>query len=154
VYTTKGKARDFLRQAVKDYDLCPKLAGLEKSSGACFWHQLRKCSGACLGQEPAGRYNRRLLGAFESRRLQQWPYNSPVLIQEDFGSSQLRSLVVDQWCVIANVTQEPDCQPVVKFQEKLFDIDTYKILRSYFASKMHKLQIKPISLAQLDSLTA
>jgi DNA polymerase III subunit epsilon len=154
VYTTKGKARDYLSQAVKDYGLCPKLGGLEKASGACFAYQLKKCAGACCGREAAQQYNCRLLSVFEDRRLQDWPYNSPVLIQEDFGGPQLRSIVVDQWCVIANVTQEPECQPIINFQEKMFDIDTYKILRSYFAAKMHKLQIKPITLTQLNGLAA
>jgi hypothetical protein len=34
----------------------------------------------------------------------------------------------------------------------MFDIDTYKILRSFLASKMHKLTVKPITLAQLDAM--
>jgi DNA polymerase III subunit epsilon len=154
VYTTKGKARDFLSQAVKDYGLCPRLMGLEKGQGACFSHQLKKCGGACAGQEAPAQYNSRLLSVFNGRRLQDWPYNSPIIIQEDFGGQALRSLVIDQWCVIAKVIQEPACEPQVSFQEKMFDIDTYKILRSYFAAKMHKLSVKPISLEQLHSLAA
>ena len=152
VYTTKGKAREFLNQAVKDYGLCPKLMGLEKSSGACFLHQLKKCAGACCGQETYAEYNQRLLSVFDGRRLQEWPFKSPVLIQEDLGSEKLSSIVVDQWCVIANIIQEPACSPVVSYQDKMFDIDTYKILRSYLASKIHKLTIKPITLAQLDAM--
>ena len=154
VYTTKGKAREFLNQAAKDYGLCAKLVGLEKTAGACFSYQLKKCGGACAGHETAAEYNRRLLSVFDGRRLQEWPYRSPVLIQEDFGSQSLRSIVVDQWCVIANIVQEPECQPQVKFQEKMFDIDTYKILRSYLAAKMHKLSIKPITHDQLNALVA
>lgn len=154
VYTTRGNARDFLNQAVKDYGLCPKLMGLEKSQGNCFLYQLKKCGGACCGQEAYSDYNQRLLEVFSGRRLQEWPFKSPVLIQEDFGSQKLSSIVVDQWCVIANIVQEPECSPVVKYQDKMFDIDTYKILRSFLASKMHKLTIKPISLAQLSAMEA
>jgi DNA polymerase-3 subunit epsilon len=152
VYTTKGKAREFLNQAIKDYGLCPRLMGLEKGSGQCFLYQLKKCAGACCGRETYVDYNRRLLNVFAGRRLQEWPYDSPVLIQEDFNSEKLSSIVVDQWCVIANITQEPDCQPVVSYQDKMFDIDTYKILRSFMAAKIHKLTIKPISLSQLRAM--
>ena len=152
VYTTKGKAREFLNQAVKDYGLCPKLMGLEKSSGACFLYQLKKCLGACCGKESYAEHNQRLLGVFAGRRLQEWPFKSPVLIQEDSGSEKLSSIVVDQWCVIANIVQEPECSPMVKYQDKMFDIDTYKILRSFLAGKMHKLTIKPITLAQLNAM--
>lgn len=154
VYTTKGKAREFLNQAIKDYGLCPRLMGLEKGRGACFLYQLKKCGGACCGRETYAEYNRRLLNVFAGRRLQEWPYDSPVLIQEDFDGEKLSSIVVDQWCVIANITQEPECEPVVCYQDKMFDIDTYKILRSFLAAKMHKLTIKPISLSQLQALAA
>jgi DNA polymerase-3 subunit epsilon len=154
VYTTKGKAREFLNQAVKDFNLCPRLTGLEKGRGACFSFQLKKCSGACCGHETYGDYNRRLLNVFAGRRLQEWPYDSPILIQEDFNGEKLSSIVVDQWCVIANITQEAECEPVISYQDKMFDIDTYKILRSFLAAKMHQLTIKPISLDQLQTLAA
>jgi DNA polymerase III subunit epsilon len=154
VYTTKGKARDFLNQAVKDYGLCPRLMGLEKGRGACFLYQLKKCAGGCCGRETYEQYNQRLLEVFAGRRLQEWPFRSPIIIQEDVGSENLRSIVVDQWCVIASIEQQPECTPQVKYQDKMFDIDTYKILRSYLASKVHKLSIKPISLGQLEALAA
>jgi len=154
VYTTKGKAREYLNQAVKDYGLCPRLMGLEKGRGACFLHQLKKCAGACCGKETYEEYNRRLLDVFADRRLQVWPFESPVLIQEDIGGETLSSIVVDQWCVIANVTQQPECSPVIKYQDMMFDIDTYKILRSFLASKMHKLNIRPITHTQLQELAA
>jgi DNA polymerase-3 subunit epsilon len=154
VYTTKGQARDFLSRSVKDYGLCPKLMGLEKSRGSCFAYQLRKCGGACSGKESAADYNQRLLNVFAGRRLQEWPYESPVLIEENSGSDRLSSIVVEQWCVIASVVKEPVCDPQISYQEKMFDIDTYKILRSYLAAKMHKLNIRPISLSQLETITA
>jgi DNA polymerase III subunit epsilon len=154
VYTTKGQAREFLNQIVKDYGLCPKLMGLEKGRGGCFLYQLKKCSGACAGHEDAKTYNQRLLSAFEGRRLAQWPYKSPIVIEEFSDRDESRSIVVDQWCVIADISVQPGCEPQVRLQEKMFDIDTYKILRAYLASKAHKLTIRPISIAQFQSLGA
>jgi DNA polymerase-3 subunit epsilon len=152
VYTTKGKARQFIDQIIKDYGLCPKLMGFEKGSGSCFSYQLKKCRGACVGQEDVGSYNERLLTAFEGRRLQSWPYASPILIEEKSDKDSHRSIIVDQWCVVADIKAEPDCEPVVRFQDKMFDIDTYKILRSYIMSKPHKLSIRPFALENLQSL--
>lgn len=154
VYTTKGKAREHLRQIVKDYGLCPRLMGLETGRGACFSYQLKRCSGACAGQETPVQYNLRLLGAFEGRRLEDWPYNTPVMIQEASDGSKNSSLIIDQWCLVASLSQEPDCETEVNFHEKMFDIDTYRILRSFLAAKMHKLSIKPISLDELKALAA
>jgi DNA polymerase-3 subunit epsilon len=152
VYTTKGKARQFLDQIIKDYGLCPKLMGFEKGSGSCFSYQLKKCRGACAGQEDAETYNQRLLSAFDGRRLEAWPYRSPVLIEEMSDRDSHRSIVVDQWCVVADISAEPDCEPQVKFQDKMFDIDTYKILRTFLALKAHKLSIRPISMESINSL--
>lgn len=152
VYTTKGRARDFLDSIIKDFNLCPKLMGFEKGAGSCFLYQLKKCSGACIGKETAESYNQRLMIAFDGRRLQDWPYPSPVIIEENNGGEAHRSFVVDKWCIVADVKQEPECEPVVSFREKVFDVDTYKILRSYLLNKPHGLQIRPIKLEQLYNL--
>ena len=152
VYTTKGKARDYLNRLVKDHGLCPKLMGLEKGAGACFAYQLKRCAGACAGKETAENYNTRLLSAFEGRRLQEWPYDTPILIEETKNPSQSGAIVVDQWCVVASLSKYANSDADIRFQEKMFDIDTYKILRSFLAAKVHSLKIRPISYSQLESL--
>jgi len=152
VYTTKGQARQLLEQIIKDFGLCPKLMGFEKSRGGCFSYQLKKCRGACVQKESPSDYNQRLLAAFEGRQLQAWPYDSAIIIEELPAGDAIRSLIVDKWCVLADVTHPPDCNPHMRFQETMFDLDTYKILRSYLATKSHKLRIRPVSAAQLDSL--
>jgi DNA polymerase III subunit epsilon len=152
VYTTKGKARLFLDQIIKDFGLCPKLMGLEKGPGSCFSYQIKRCSGGCVGEETPEVYNKRLLSVFEGRRLAEWPYRSAVLIEEASGQPVSSCILVDQWCVVANVEQQPDCEPQIKFQDKMFDIDTYKILKSYLTHKPHQLKIKPMSISQLSAL--
>lgn len=152
VYSTKGKAKQFLSQICKDLGLCPKLMGLEKNHGSCFAYHLKKCTGACCGAEPASAYNQRLLAAFEGRRLRDWPYASAVLIEERTDDDGISSMVVDQWCVIAEIRQDPECDPVVNLQGKMFDIDTYKILRSFLDSSTHKLNIRPVSQEWLQTI--
>jgi DNA polymerase III subunit epsilon len=152
VYTTKGKAKQFLDQIIKDYGLCPKLMGLEKGAGSCFAYQLKKCAGACSGKEDMVTYNKRLLAVFEGRRLQEWPYQSPILIEEKSDSQKTSAVVVDQWCVVATISVEPDCEPVVTMQDRLFDIDTYKILSGYLRNHPSKLKLKPVSREWLNSL--
>jgi DNA polymerase-3 subunit epsilon len=154
VYATKGKARRFVEQLMKDFGLCPKLMGFEKGPGSCFSYQLKKCSGACAGQEKPPEYNSRLLSAFGNGRLQAWPYRSAIIIKEKTDSDIEYSIVVDKWCVIADIKAEPDCEPVINFQKRVFDVDTYKILRSYLSSKADKLSILPISQQRLHQLAA
>jgi DNA polymerase-3 subunit epsilon len=153
VYSTKGKARRFITDILRDFGLCPRLMGIENGRGGCFAYQLKRCSGACLGREVPAAYNSRLLAAFERQRLQNWPFESPVLIAERTDLDGLSSIVVDKWCVIASIKQQPDCEPVVQLQDKMFDLDTYKILRSFLTSKSHKLHIKPVASEWVRQVT-
>lgn len=150
VYTHKGKAKDALDALVKSFELCPKLCGLEKRDGACFLYQLHKCRGACAGHEPAATYNQRLLDAFARKRVEQWPFSSPVLVTETGQSARTSGVVVDQWCIVGQVSQEEYCEPVFTTVQKAFDVDTYKILRSCLTSKNNKIDVVNITPGQLE----
>jgi DNA polymerase-3 subunit epsilon len=153
-YPRRGRAKDSLNEMAKTYSLCPKLLGLEKSTGACFSYQLHKCRGACVGEEPAALYNQRLLQVFERGRIQSWPYRGPVLVQERYSADILPSsaIIVDQWCVVGHINQEEDCEPVISTRTKVFDLDTYKILQTFLITKASKLYIKQLSVSQLSQL--
>lgn len=152
VYPRRSQARESLENVMKDFRLCPKLCGVEKSKKACFWHQLRKCDGACVGAELPKTYNERVLDAFSRRRMQAWPYASPVLISDRSLETQ-GGVVVDQWCVVAEIIQEPYCAPVIKTFERAFDLDTYKILQSHLSHKIKNLRVQPMTLEQLQQMT-
>ncbi len=59
------EARMFLNSIVKEYRLCPKFCGLQKSTGACFNVLNGDCNGACKGEEPTDAYNERVLSAIK-----------------------------------------------------------------------------------------
>lgn len=59
-------ARNFLEEKVKEFSLCPRFCGLQKSGGECFDHRLGNCSGACAGKESPAAYNRRVEKAIKS----------------------------------------------------------------------------------------
>lgn len=152
VYTTRSKARNSLNDLQKLYELCPKLLGLQKCKGACFLNQLHKCRGACAGKESPEDYNKRVALAFERQRIQQWPYSSPILLQEKGieGMQPTTGVIVDKWCVIAEVSQEEYCEPEIRTRRGTFDLDTYKILQSFLQTKLHKLSIQKLTSDQLQ----
>lgn len=152
VYPRRGRARDSLQEVLKTFDLCPKLMGIEKSKNACFWYQLHKCRGACIGEEPVDTYNERLITAFTNQRIEAWPFRGPILVQEKAGEEMASGLVVDQWCVLAQVRKEAYCEPEVKQSAQVFDLDTYKILRGFLIDKVKALQIQPLTQEQLGDL--
>ena len=70
-FSTKGEAWNFMWEKVKEYDLCPKLCGLQIAKGLCFSHQSGSCRGACLGIEKEKKYNKRaqrVIDTFFSQR--------------------------------------------------------------------------------------
>lgn len=152
VYPRRSRAKDSLNDLAKTFELCPKLLGLEKSSGACFMYQLHKCRGACVGKEPAAIYNHRLLTAFENQRIRAWPYKGAIMLEEALDGDTTHAIIVDKWCVIGELTQEPYCEPVLVTSQKLFDLDTYKILQSHVTHKLRQLTIKPFDSALIAEL--
>jgi DNA polymerase-3 subunit epsilon len=65
-FTSKGDAWNFMWEKVKEYELCPKLSGLQVAKGLCFSHQTGTCKGACQGVEKPKKYNKRVQKAIDS----------------------------------------------------------------------------------------
>ncbi len=125
VYTSRTKAKSALESVVKTYQLCSKLVSLESGPGACFRHQLGQCRGACIGQESPAAYNRRVETALAYSKIASWPFSGRIAVT----ISPSRSLVVNQWIVEGVINHELD--EVFEPAANRFDIDTYKILRSF-----------------------
>ena len=59
-FTTKKEAASYLTFMCEKHQLCQKLSDLYSSTGACFHHSIKECSGACIGEEAAESYNKRV----------------------------------------------------------------------------------------------
>lgn len=60
------KAKDFLYRQIDKHQLCLAKCDLHKTGGPCFnWH-IKKCKGACCGNESADDYNIRTRNAIEA----------------------------------------------------------------------------------------
>lgn len=135
VYQTKTKAKASLESIARTYQLCPKLLGLEKAKGACFRYQLGLCKGACIGKESRESYNQRLELALERSKIETWPFASKIAVT----ISDSRSLVIDQWVIQGVINHDYDAQlePI----DNSFDIDTYKILRTFLRTHKHQVHL-------------
>ena len=83
------EAKAHLRQLVDENELCLKLSGLYQTEGACFYHQIERCKGACIGKESISEYNARLTSAFEK-----YHYKEENLIIVDKGRNEDEKSVV------------------------------------------------------------
>ena len=61
-----SEARSYLQRKVWQFELCPKLCGLQTTTKACYDYQINRCKGACNDEEGPEIYNLRLQEALES----------------------------------------------------------------------------------------
>jgi DNA polymerase-3 subunit epsilon len=140
MYTAKSKARAALQTKLKTYDLCSKLLGLEHCKDACFLYQLGKCNGACIGKESPVDYNRRVELALDRTRIESWPFKTAIALSQ--GDNNY--IVLDKWIVLGYVHQVDSGDVSYEPIERQFDIDTYRILRSYIRNNLSNLKILPL----------
>lgn len=58
-YPKAGNARGHLASIVEKFELCERLTSLQAGRGPCFHFHLKRCHGACAGQESPEDYNER-----------------------------------------------------------------------------------------------
>ncbi|MHA6280182.1 exonuclease domain-containing protein [Salinimicrobium sp. CAU 1759] len=59
-FTNQQQAKQMLSNLVEEYNLCQRYTGLHEGNGSCFHYSIKKCNGACLGEESASDYNKRV----------------------------------------------------------------------------------------------
>lgn len=125
-------AKKILHELVNDYQLCPKLCGLEKSAQACFSYQLHRCKGACINKETSEHYNLRVENAMAKFTEEAWPYPAAIAIKEQSADSlKTQWLIFNHWRHLATVEclsqiNQSGIETTIKA-----DKDAYLILRSY-----------------------
>ncbi|MDQ3535572.1 MAG: hypothetical protein M3421_08100 [Bacteroidota bacterium] len=65
-YKNMTDARAYLTKKVKEYNLCPKLCGLQKAPKECFDFLVHQCMGACTDKISFEEYNDKFIIAIDS----------------------------------------------------------------------------------------
>lgn len=153
IYKSKRKAKESLYEIAKEHRLCPKLLGIEKGKGRCFYSQLGSCDGACTKDEDYNLYNEKFSKAFERTKIRQWPYETPIMIKEEDGEGNGIALFVNHWKLLATVRYQNDGSTDTILSEG-FDIDTYKILVRVLLDTPKNCTIEKVSDINLTAVTS
>lgn len=94
-FSSKGDTWNFLWEKVREYDLCPKLCGLQVAKGLCFNYQTGECHGACEGIESVKKYNKRAQKAIDAFRQ---PGSSVAIIGKGRNVEEQSIVLVDKGC--------------------------------------------------------
>lgn len=101
IFKSRKEAKMYLTELVKEFKLCGKLLGLEKTTAACFGYRLGKCNGACINKENSLFYNLRFTTAFFKSKIKHWPYEGPIIIKETNDLTGIaEGFLIDKWCYL------------------------------------------------------
>ena len=81
-FSSRSSAESLLWALIEEFVLCAKISNLEKATESCFNHSVKKCYGACIGEELVDEYNTRVqLGLNHIVRL---PENAEIKVPSDY----------------------------------------------------------------------
>lgn len=133
-FSSRSRAREVLSALAAEHALCWRALGVQRGDGACFARQLKRCRGACVGEESVMQHHLRLLPALSAYRFPAWPYPGAVAIREkhpEHGWERLH--VVNRWCHIGTAADEAELGELAavlpgKSPGEGFDPDVFRLL--------------------------
>ena len=130
LFKSAREAGETLRALAVEHNLCDALLGLEKTvpGKPCFGYQIKRCRGACIGNEPFAKHTLRLVGALARLKLVSWPFAGTALIREGDEAH-----LIDAWRYLGTARSDEELQALLDAGRPPFDRDTYKILAKHVA---------------------
>ncbi len=145
-FTNRQSAKSFMFKIVEDYNLCQKLTGLYPTKHSCFNYTIKQCAGACIEEEPASSYNKRV-----QQLIEKYSYdNKDMLIIDKGRDIDERSVIYIQNGIFQGlgffdlnyqITNIEVLQSIITPMEN--NRDTQHIIQSYLRRNKH---VKTISL--------
>jgi excinuclease Cho len=134
LFGNQKAVQSHLRRLARDHGLCLQVLGMERGSGPCFQFQLRRCDGACAGEETAQQHNARLTELLSEERINAWPFAQPIILLERNTLSlteqpEMQYHAVDHWAYYGTAFTVSDAATLFESAGRAdFDRDTYRLL--------------------------
>ncbi len=140
-FTSKRAARETLRYLAREHRLCWSALGLERRAGPCFARQVRRCAGACVGEETMEAHHARLREALVPLAVPPWPYPGLAAIRERALLGERTDVhVLRDWCWLGTAHDEGELGRLVDAPPRpAFDADIAKLLIRTFARGRHEV---------------
>jgi DNA polymerase III subunit epsilon len=144
-FATRQQAKQLLETLAAEHGLCWRQLGWEKRGGPCFARQVKKCLGACIGEETPEQHNVRLATALAPCRLPDWPWQGRIAVREAHPEGALEEVhVFERWSHLGTARSEEDLADLTQSRAEIdFDPDVYRILASYVAK--HRGSVRPLA---------
>ena len=141
LFKSKREALKALTEIAGEHNLCKAIIGLEKVKvgSPCFGRQLKKCRGACIGDEARLAHDARLMAGLGKLKIRTWPFDGPAYIKE--GEE---ILLIENWAYLGSARSEEDIWNLMNGRDACFNRDTYKILLATLG-QLQPLRLKVVS---------
>ncbi|HEX2566571.1 MAG TPA: exonuclease domain-containing protein [Burkholderiales bacterium] len=130
IFRSRRSALAALRELAAEHGLCLQTLGFERArKGACFHHQIQRCSGVCAGKESPHQHLARVGAALARLKLPAWPWRGPVgVIERDAERDATEVHVVDQWCWLGTAQSDTEVSEILEGARRArFDLDHFRI---------------------------
>ena len=140
-FTSKRAAREALRHLSREHALCWNALGLECRTGPCFARQVRRCAGACVGEESADAHHARLREALAAHSVPPWPYPGLAAIRERALVGERTDIhVLRNWCRLGTAHDDGELTRLIETPPRpAFDADIAKLLIRTLARGRHEV---------------
>ncbi len=140
-FTSKRQAREALRHLARDHALCWKALGLEKRSGPCFARQVRRCAGACVGEETPEAHHARVVEALAPYIVPPWPFSGLAAIRERALVGERSDVhVIRDWCWLGTARDDGELGRIIEAPPRpAFDADIARLLIRTLARGRHEV---------------
>ena len=129
-FATPRQASVTLRAIADAHGLCPVILKLEKAQPGkpCFAHQVKRCSGACIGLVTIAEHTAQLQQAFASLAIAPWPFDGPIAFCE--GSV---FHVLNGWAYLG-MAADFEAALALAVTQRPFDHDVYRLMTRRLAA--------------------
>jgi len=143
-FATRQHAKQLLESLAAEHGLCWRLMGWEKRGGPCFARQVRKCRGACIGEETPEMHHLRLATALAAHRLADWPWPGRAVVRERHPDGRFEEAhVLDRWRHVGTARDAVELEALLEARvEAELDPDVYRIVRAFIAK--HPAAVRPV----------
>jgi DNA polymerase-3 subunit epsilon len=115
---------------------------------------VKKCRGACIGEEAPEQHHLRLLTALGPCRVREWPWAGRIFVRERNAESGLEEAhVFDRWTHVGTARTAGELDDLFQARAEIeFDPDIYKILVGFIAKHPGAVRVVPVAQPQPERL--
>ena len=133
-FGSRASVQRCMTELAAEHRVCLKAMGLEGRRNAalngapCFNYQLRRCSGACVGEEARDEHTARLKDLMLPWLLPHWPHaNAIALVERNAARFHEQWHVFDQWCWLGTVKSLNAALDLARAAPRVFEADAARL---------------------------